>query len=361
MLDRFRTSRLRPIYYYLPILIAFVSTGARLESQPKTSLLNHRLRWDDCTNPRIPISETYPVACLNVTLGAEVLLAEPSIAQSFSASKSRGYLGLHFSDLIAVHLEAQSIKLALRSTSRDDPTSDKDITRIISSFVQIGNPADDALRFSFGQQDLPFGMNFRTLPDIYEHTVASTSYWIFPKFVSKITYDNLEHFQAEFGYGSERLAILSGATSETDATPTQPDAIAIRLHHDFTALEGSRLSAFWYGDALQRRRFGAAYINADPTDQKTVIEWQRATQSYPLPQQSWQQIWRFTYTGAFRNQMRWLFEFEDERNTHRITTIGSDVQLPDYGLFRLSASSLSSSKEASPSYWFITSGVELTL
>ncbi len=353
---------------YLIVIAALFGSRA-YSAQPLTSLVNGHIRWNDCAAGIDEPEQAYPAVCLQLRGAGQIALKQPGRTDNLALTFVTGYLGLHPQSWIGLHLAGDNLRVAPFGGSsvallRNDQT-------VRSAYLQLGNPAHHPWRLAFGQLDMPYGIDFNPLMELYGEHIKTQRFWRFPRFVTRATIDNMVSTQLDLGYGSER--ILGTPTSKEDqaivehglvnpgADPFGNEALSLRLHHDFSALEGSRLSAFWYADKTGERRFGAAFTNLDAKGHHTVLEWQRMRSSIYGSDLSMQQLFRLSFAGAFRRETRWLFEYEDDRKRYRLTTLGYDFKMPDYGLFRLAASYYIRGRKEDRSYWFLTSGVQVSI
>lgn len=325
-------------------------------SPPPESALDGQLLWGECKLPIDPAESEkseWPKLCVKTKATTQILMRQDTGQENKGLNLFSFYSGFHLHKHVSFHSEWVR-KRFFHIGRKQNAVKDDKYPRNV--FVQFGNVALSKARLSLGQLDLPFGIDYRPLMEIYYEAIKSHRYWKSPRWAAKLSLDSLVSAQYELGYGSERLS-----ADRNDPDQDSNEAVSFRGMFDISAFEGLRFVVSGYGDVSGQRRVGGGLVNVNRKGDTTVFEWVRLLYSPDNKREPYSQLFRLSYRAHFRSGTRWLGEYEDERNEYRMGTLAHDFFLPDYGLFRLGLSYNQGVGEDNDSFWFVTSAVQIAL
>ncbi len=332
-------------------LLPWCDTAA---ATPVESAMGGHLRWGSCRLDRDQrIRDTndipWPLLCVRGRANSQLLLKQDAESASVNYNSATLYGGLHVWKFISVHGEG-IIERAheLTSANTEHPTS----IRTKSAFVQLGNPALHQLQITAGKLDVPFGVNFRPLPEVFDEWIKNRSYWDGPDYVTMISWDNQRELLFSAGWASSDIPRAGEPTKR---------ATMARIAYDISPLEGTRLVLSGYGALEGERRIGVAIVSIAPSGEGGVFEWVRSRATPARDQQPEPQLFRLTYRGAMQRRTRWLFEYEDSAREYRLVTLGHDFDLPEHVMFRTAVSHHDAIPDHGDTFWFMTMGLQLQL
>jgi hypothetical protein len=317
------------------ILLAMAEIAVAESRLPESALDGH-LRWGHCflesdVDHVLPAS-IWPIWCIRPQISSQLIFRDDTGGNNLAMHQARVYQGLHLHRFFSIHGEflAQRIfRLGQNKNQVVDGSKTEDL------FLQVGNIAEDRWRLSVGLLDMPFGLDFRPLIEIYDEFLKTRKFWRFPRYGATITYDTQISSQFEIGYATDKLD--SETAFERGGEESQNEAVAVRAMFDIAALNGFRFVFSGYGDRVGERRIGFGMVNSARRGDESVFEF---VQLRPRPSQSddFDQLFRFGYRSIYRMGMRWVFEYESDRLDYRMGTLGADFKMPDYGVFSITTS-----------------------
>lgn len=343
----------------LSIFVAFsflLSIAApALLAVPKESTLDGHLRWGSCRLDQerdIP----WPILCVRSRAVGQLVFKQDASSENIGFGQARLYGGLHLWSYISAHGEV----IAEKSTNLTNADAQNPENQYLKSgFVQLGNVALQQILLAAGKMEVPFGVNFRPLQEVYEVWLKDTSYWEGPAYNAILTWDNQRELTLTVSWASSELPEDLRRNKDQVVT-TIRRAAAARASYDISALEGTRIVVSGYGDNDGERRMGAALVSITPAGEGGVFEWVRRL----APDQQdgvVDQLFRLGYAGGFYRRTRWLFEYEDAAHDYRLVTLGHDFLLPEYFMFRTAVSYRGAAVDDGDSYWFLSSGLQVQL
>lgn len=303
---------------------------------PLQSALDGRLHWGSCTlqldgAEEIPES-VWPAVCVKPKVSVQGAFRDDTGTKNLAMLQSRIYYGVHIHRLFSIHGEHVAQRIFALGAEENRATNG---AKTEDLFFQVGNVAQDKWRFAGGMLDMPFGLDFRPLIDIYDEMIKTRKFWRFPRYGANLTFDSQVSSQYEVGYATDM--INDETAFERQGEKSTNEALAVRTMFDVAALDGFRFVFSGYGDRQGERRMGVGLVNIARRGDESVFEYVHLR---PQPSRDGQfdQLFRFGFRSAYRGGMRWIFEYESDRLDYRMGTVGCDLTLPDYGTFSFATS-----------------------
>ncbi len=314
-------------------------------------------------------------ACARGRAGAEITATFGNANDNHWIQHADGSLGLYYSDWLGLLGRAQFRET--RGLGRAPGSPD----RLVAPeyfLVQLGNPALDRFRVEVGRVDVPFGVGLSEASASYR-SYEDHRFWDGPQYGVTLTVDNKVNTRFDVGYATDDFSRLTKAQLEAPTAPPEaPVAPGIgstdlrsrggaksgasaRLAHDVSALDGSRLIVSGYGENHGERRMGFAFVNVSRRDDLTLFEFARRQVRPDGQAQAFSQVLRLAYLSAWRDEGRFVGQFDDERFRFRAGTFGREVRLFGHAVLSLHVSYRKSETGDEMKRWQFTSGVEARL
>ncbi len=299
-----------------------------------------------------------PLSCLSLDVEIDGLVRE-SRPRELGLAQSDFYGGMHWGSWFSLHTDLRA-KARLPEASDEPYHGPRDnvekTTR--SFFAAFGNPRESKIRLLLGRFDLPLGLNLSDKMPIWSDAYESNRY--FATQTSSAMLSIWDGFGTILDIEASGL-LLKNDRSETDAHSTEPGAFALRLSHDISPLSGTKLILTYYRNNHDGKRIGFATLNENPSGGRASIEWFRVYEVGNIGDAPMHQLIRFNYEGGLVKRERWVFEYEQELETHYLTMLGYDFQLTDYVMPRFAIGYYRNRFERSLSHWVSTLGIRSSL
>jgi hypothetical protein len=288
-------------------------------------------------------SSALPAACIQGTAG---VVGQQSIGDTDVAmgqGYARLYAGIHLATWLSAHAEGHG------GWMRTSPHQRAGQAWIGEEYpdqlnLRLGNPALSRWRISAGRVAIPFGVNLRPLPPVFDQW-TSGRYWDGLPFGARVTWDD------QIGSTLE-VAGVKGSGAQ---------GFAIRGSQDLSALEGIRILGSYYVEDGGERRVGIGMLNVNNAGDATNLEIIRLRTTPNGLAHEDEQLIRLAYLGAFRSGKRWAVEYDDQRKISRMGTFGFDTLVWKRLLLRVALSYSKSEVKGVKSFWIATGGVETKL
>lgn len=231
----------------------------------------------------------------------------------YSFQRISVYSAFHYSEILSAHLIGN---LENRHIAGIDYQNSHN-QALDAAFIQLGNSYNlKALSLISGLIDTSFGLNYSPI----SHSLAlykDESFWLPQSQASRLTITSNLRTQLELSVAHK----FSEQWRSYERFPAKT-ANSVRISRDIAALEGTKLifSAMLQTD--NSKSFGFASLNKNPSS-TTSFEWVRRYS----PSHSFDQIFRLNYLGSWRENNKWILEYESERNRAWMATIGLNGKL----------------------------------
>lgn len=301
------------------------------------------------------------VACLRGRIGAEITSVSGTAEENLWIRYARGSSGLFLSEWMSLHLAGRLVQVLPLG---QDAAKDFDRTLEVGT-LQFGNPGMHHFWVGIGRMQLPFGIDRSGASQFYRH-LESRQFWDSPSRAVSASLDNKLNLRLDLGYASNEFADEHALEkprrgTRPDVNPLPLHALSSRLMYDIPALDGSRLIASAYGEDRGRRRFGFGFLTISRKGDETQFEFIHILDEPSHRNERVQRLVRLGYVGAFRDDSRWVVQFDDERLRARMGTLGYDFLLWDHLLLRFSVAHYKSELGDQKSRWSLSSGIEARL
>lgn len=325
-----------------------------------------RLMFGDCElleDPESAKDALGLLACVKGAVGVEVTSVSGTPDENSWLKYGRLYGGLFVTEWISMQARGRfRLVEPLGDRVRENHDADMEYAA-----VQVGNPALHPVRLSVGRLPLPFGIDKSSATEHYQ-SFENRAFWASPRHGAFLTFDNMRSTTLEAGYA------YNGLTKEHVKGVAQDDAAggvlvkepfiqaaSLRIMTDFAALDGSRLLLSGYGESTGARRVGAGFLTVSAKEDLTLFEMVRLLPTPDGYDEDFDQLIRIGYTGSWRNETRWVVQFDDERYHARRGLLGHDARIYGNFVLRLAVSYHKSETGDGQRRWFVTSGMEARL
>ncbi len=327
--------------------ISIAAPGSKATSQ-------ERLLWGPCQltkDPDVDSETTWPKLCFRGHISQQALLRSNHHELNREFQYGEGYFGLHLNSLFSVHGRFNARRFSMPKSKIEEETE--------SLFLQVGNVALSRFRFSIGRLRLPFGLDLRPLPEIYDAIYKNRDYWRSVPYGARIGWEDLRNIQFDIGAATDKKTFDSFQGEEKPKDPRMQWSARIMI--DIAALGGTRFIFSAMDDNPNERRVGGAIMTRDISGGMSAFEWTRRYFRPKPDDRAFDQILRFQYVGDRENVFNWVFEYEDEFKSKWLATIGYEHRLTDYGRLRLNATYVKPRTEADVPHWLGVAGVQASL
>lgn len=352
-------------FLYLGIIIysLFVNAPAYAKSTERhpQSAFSGRLLWGDCALTKDPnLTDPWPVLCLKLRGTGQVLTRSQPDLGHIGMTYSRAFAALHLNRYIAAIGEGEYYSSQIIN-NRDEAESEElpDVGRVKTAILQLGHPSLTRWVLAGGRQKIPYGIDFRPIPEIVHQHLKTNRYWESPIYGGTLTFDNMVDVQIDLGYGTERPFQIetqreknARELDEEKAKRTYgAEVYSVRFMWDVSPLNGTRFYAHTLTQNRGERRVGAGFLNSPSDGGATVFEWNRLYLRENEHLFQAHQNFRLNYQGPYRNDTRTHVEFEDDAAYYRMFLIGSDFRITDYGEIALTGGYRWDITPADLDYW----------
>lgn len=326
--------------------VSFAATG-------KTAFRD-RLLWGDCRltqDPDLDEQTQWPKLCFKGHLSEQILKRSNQHELNREFQYGEGYMGFHLSSLLSIHSRAKSFRMATPKSGVEKETE--------YLFMQIGNVTLNRFRFALGKINLPFGLDLRPLPEVYDVIYKNRGFWLSAPYGVRMGWEDLRNVQFDVGVVTDKKT-LDGMQGEKNPKDPRMQWSA-RIMVDIAALGGTRFLFSLMDENPNERRVGGAIMTRDTTGGTTAFEWVRRYFRPKPIDRAFDQIVRFQYIGNRDSPISWVFEFEDEFKHQWITTLGLERGFARYGRFKLTTSYVKPRTAADVPHWLAIAGVQAEL
>lgn len=347
------------------LVLTLWSVSARADTsieQPHVMLGRCELRLDPAT--AAGKEELGFLVCIKGAVGVEVTSVSGTPDENSWMKYAHLAGGLFVTEWVS--LQARG-RFRDREPLGDLVTEDRDLeTEYV--VVQVGNPALHPVRLTAGRIRLPFGIDRTGATEQYQ-AFENRTFWDSPPHGGYVTIDNLRATTLEIGAATnalvdrkdpEKSSATVDAAGEIVEEPLV-QAASVRIMTDFAALDGSRVLLSGYGESSGVRRMGAGFLTVSAKDDITLFEFVRRMATPDGSSGNFDQLLRIGYTGTWRDDTRWVVQFDDERHRFRRGMLGHDARVYDHFTLRLAVSYHKSETGDGQRRWYVTSGLEARL
>ena len=297
-------------------------------------------------------SETGLGGCIRGGLGLEATTSAETKKEGNWIPYGSVYGGLFAGPYISGHV---------LSRWRDVHALNSGELRSASKFVdyavlQIGNPALDRYRVTFGRMRIPFGLDLSLAPQFYQN-LENRRFWRSPPIGTYVTFDDLRRFRLDIGLASK----LARELENTQGQSGSESAFSIRGALDLSALEGTRIIASIYAATKGERRYGLALSNTNRKGDQTTFEFVRRQIFASGQYAPFEQLLRLAYTGTWQKSGRWVIQFDDERLRFRRIVANLDKPIFNHLVMKIAVGFKAMTDETRESSLTLTCGVETIL
>ena len=312
-------------------------------------------KCDLSTDPEGSLGSSVIVSdlCLRGNLGVESTLIAESPREDSWSRYGKIYGGYYLTPRMSLHILGKWREiLPLKDRI---PSSNSIYTDF--ALVEVGNPALDRYRITFGRLRLPFGIDQSSAPEFYQE-MENRQLWDSPRIGSFLTFDDLRRIHIEIGIASRSLDAFKVSHPLTE---NGDRAVSIRSAIDSSALEGTRFIFSGYARDDGERRYGLGLINKNQKDDTTEFEFIRRLASPDGAGAATDQLLRLSYVSAWRRAARWVVQYDDERYRFRRLIIDYDKEIVTHLITRIAVAYISSQENNKGARFTMTLGVETSL
>lgn len=338
--------------FLLGYWVAMTDVSAALSENKSVS--EERLLWGPCNLTKDPDADSetqWPKLCLRGHVSHQALRRSNQHQMNREFQFGEGYFGLHLNSLFSAHGRFKAYRFSTPKSKIEEETE--------SLFLQIGNVTLNRFRFSIGRLYLPFGLDLRPLPEIYDAIYKTRGYWLSAPYGARIGWEDLRNVQFDLGVTTDRKTFDSFQGDENVEDPRMQWSARIMI--DIAALGGTRFIFSALDDNPNERRVGGAIMTRDSNGGVTAFEWVRRYFRPKPVDRAFDQIVRFQYAGNRESTFNWVFEYEDEFKSKWLATLGYEHKVTSYGRLRLHASYVKPRTSADVPHWVSVMGVEASL
>lgn len=303
--------------------------------------------------------------CLRGNAGAEMELVAAQPRMHSWLAHGRGDFGLHLNSILALHGGA----IARQTTLISDPQFKTRLVDTEYMLLAIGNPVLHRFRAQLGRMILPFGINGSEAMEtvrVLEHRY----FWSSPRFGGVLLIDNLRTTILEIGIagdGKQRMTHKAEVFAHAEPLYAEVNkidgerALSLRLSHDVSLLDGSKLVASGYAAQSGLRRYGAGFLTQSNQGDETHFEFVRIISTPDGKEDQFKQLLRASYVSTWRGRGRWILQIDDELQRYRLGSLGYDTELAKNARLRLSLNFRRDLSSQETSYWSLAAGMEAHL
>ncbi len=222
--------------------------------------------------------------------------------------------------------------------------------------LTLGSPVIHHTRLTAGRIRLPFGIDRTEAPESYQQN-ENRGFWDSPRDGAYVSFDEMRNLRLDLGYATNELV----DDTVTDPLIGQKEEIragSMRLMVDFSALDGSRLVFSGYGENQGVRRMGAGFVTVSRKSDMTLFEFVRRLSTPTGDDAPFEQLLRLGYASAYRNDARWVVQFDDERFRFRRGVVAHDILIWNHFDVRLGITYQKSETGDGQKRWYVTTGLE---
>lgn len=290
--------------------------------------------------------------CLRGNVGSEMTFVSGTPEENHWLRYANAYGGLFISPWASFQARGK-----VRDTMPIGTDTAEDLNRYMDyAALTLGSPVIHHTRLTAGRIRLPFGIDRTEAPESYQQK-ENRAFWDSPQDGAYVTFDEMRNLRLDLGYATNELV----DDTVTDPLVGQKEEIragSARLMVDFSALDGSRLVFSGYGENHGVRRMGAGFVTVSRKSDMTLFEFVRRLSTPSGDDAPFEQLLRLGYASAYRNDARWVVQFDDERFRFRRGIVAHDVLI--YGHFdvRLGITYQKSETGDGLRRWYVTTGLE---
>lgn len=349
------TTNLSPLLVFVLFFNLFApATAESAEAEGTNPASPSKVLTGDCLAAQDPLkmeAPSFPSVCVRGAAFGEILTGMNSAAENFWLFGARGYAGVHLANWLSLHGSGEGLRAENSKTGRTEVLSRE--TDYVTA--NIGNVALHRWRLALGKPLLPFGVGDSPVMDSLQ-LLGVRGFWEGLEGGAVVTFDNMRDVQVEAGGFS-----TTPRNNDRYKKRIGNDAASARMSYDLPALDGSRLVFSFYGDRLEERRVGFAFINVSVKGDVTHFEFVRRYYFSKDNPADLEQLLRLAYLGAQRGTSRWAAQYDDVRRRHRLGVLGQDFVLGEQLFGRLGLAYRKGEAIGVESRWFVTGGVKWVL
>lgn len=285
--------------------------------------------------------------CLGGHLESDFLYREQDPKSSY-LTQGEVYTGLHIGSLVSFHARN---RLRSGHGGEDGRGFEERTTR--SLYTQFGSLSNLRFRLLLGKFLVPIGINYSDSFPILDWIYRRHHFWGSARPTASVSLGDLVGTRVDLSYTKFK--------KELKEDEPRTEAYAIRLVHDLSALEGTRLVFSHYRSQEGEVKMGVGLVNSPPGGQTTIIEWFRVVTPDYVGPYPFKQLIRVSSTGRFKNDTRMLFEYEDDLEAYYLTTMGYDHRVYREVLFRLGVAYRRSRFDDMKNHWLGLVGMRFQL
>jgi hypothetical protein len=293
--------------------------------------------------------------CIRGNVGAEMTFVSGAPEENSWLRYANLYGGVFVTPWMSVQARGK-----LRDTLPIGIASEENLDRRTDyAVLQLGSPVIHHTRLTAGRLRLPFGIDRSEATEFYK-SFENRTFWDSPPDGAYVTFDEMRNLRLDLGYASNQLV----EESVTDPLVDEKEEVragSVRLMIDFSALDGSRLVFSGYGENHGVRRMGAGFVTVSRKSDMTLFEFVRKLSTPSGDDAPFEQLLRLGYVSAYRNDTRWVVQFDDERFRFRRGIVAHDFLIYDHFDVRLGVTYQKSETGDGLKRWYITSGLEARL
>lgn len=341
----------------LALSVAGLGAGGRLARAAEEAGPQPRLMLGTCELKRDPESaggraDLTANACFKGNVGSEITFVSGTPEENFWLRYANAYGGLFVTPWLSFQTRGK-----VRDVQPLGTDTREDLDRYTDyAAVTLGSPVIHHTRLTAGRIRLPFGIDRTEATETYQ-AVENRTFWSSPRDGAYVTFDEMRNLRLDLGYATNELV----DDTVTDPLVGQKEEIragSARLMVDFSALDGSRLVFSGYGENHGVRRMGAGFVTVSRKSDMTLFEFVRRLTTPGGDQAPFEQLLRLGYVSAYRNDARWVVQFDDERFRFRRGIVAHDVLIWNHFDVRLGVTYHKSEAGDDVRRWYVTTGLE---
>lgn len=340
--------------------LALSTVAAAQEKQPQPVTRQPYVMFGSCELARDPETalgrdDLGFNACFKGNAGSELTFVSGTPEENFWLRYANVYGGLFVTPWMSVQARGKMRDLLPLGTEVKG-----DLDRYTDyAAMTLGSPVVHHTRLTAGRIRLPFGIDRTEATESYQ-MAENRTFWDSPPDGAYVTFDEMRNLRLDLGYATNEL-VNDTVTSPIVGKKEELRAGAARLMVDFSALDGSRLVFSGYGENHGVRRIGAGFVTVSRKSDMTLFEFVRRQSTPSGKAAPFEQLLRLGYVGAYRNDARWVVQFDDERFRFRRGLLAHDILIWDHFDVRLGVTYQKSENGDGLRRWYVTTGLEARL
>ncbi len=291
-------------------------------------------------------------ACIKGNVGSEMTFVSGTPEENFWLRYANAYGGLFITPWLSFQARGKVRDVEPLGTA----VAENHDRYMEYAALTLGSPVLHHTRLTMGRVRLPFGIDRTETTETYQ-AVENRTFWGSPPDGAYVTFDEMRNLRLDLGYATNEL-VDDAVAGPLVGKKQELRAGSARLMVDFSALDGSRLVFSGYGENHGVRRMGAGFVTVSRKSDMTLFEFVRRLTTPSGHEAPFEQLLRLAYASAYRNDARWVVQFDDERYRFRRGMVAHDILIWNHFDVRLGVTYQKSEAGDGLRRWYVTTGLE---